>query len=116
MKKNLYIILILLFPIFAFGQVDGKWTTATIKSSMECGMCERNIENGLSFSKGVKSVEADHVTNEVTVVFNNRKTTIDQIREDITNLGYAADDLKAVPEKVTELAPCCQPGAHSGDN
>ena len=47
---------------------------------------------------------------KVTVGYNPKKISLDEIRKIISETGYDADDLKANPKSVEKLPACCKPG------
>jgi len=106
--KALSLILMLVITSFAFGQ-EGK-PTAIIRTSSECGTCKKIMEEKLNYVKGVLFSELNVETKELTVKYNAKKISLDEIRTVISNLGYDADDIKANPEAVQKLPKCCQPG------
>lgn len=86
-----------------------------IKTSAVCEMCKDAIERDLTFEKGVKEVNLDVDTKVVTVIYNDKKTNAETIRERITKVGYNADDLMRDPEAYENLPFCCKDGAHDND-
>lgn len=81
-----------------------------IVTSAECGTCKKIMEEKLNYTKGILFADLDVPTQKLTVKFKTKNISADQIRTIISELGYDADDVKAVPEKVLELPKCCQPG------
>lgn len=79
-----------------------------IRTSAVCGMCKDRIEHDMAFEKGVKSVELDEETKVVTIGYNPKKTTPDQLRKAISAIGYDADDVKAEPVAYEKLPVCCK--------
>ena len=79
-----------------------------IKTSAECGMCKATLEKALAYEKGVKKAELNLETKEVTVTYNPKKTTPEQIKKAITNAGYDADEMKANPKVYQQLPECCK--------
>ncbi len=70
-------------------------TTAVIKSNVECELCKSNIEKNISKVKGIRKITADYKTHEIVVVFNARKISIEEIRKNLSDLGYDADSIPA---------------------
>jgi len=64
----------------------------------------------LNYTKGVVFAELDLETKKVTVKYNTKKITLQQVKEKINAIGYDADEMKAKPEAVQKLPACCQPG------
>ena len=87
----------------------GKTETVVIQTSAECGDCKDRIENGLNYTKGIVFAELDLETKKVTVKFNTKKITLQQVKEKINSIGYDADEMKADPAAVQKLPACCQP-------
>ena len=105
--KSTLIIFALAFIGIAYGQ---ETKTIEIKTSAECGMCKKRIEEALNYTKGVKYAELDISNKVVTVKYNSGKTTAKEIRKKIAQTGYDADDMKAVESSVAKLPACCKPG------
>jgi mercuric ion binding protein len=90
------------------GNTFAQDTTIVIKTSAICEQCKSKIENDLSFEKGIKNVNLDLKTKAVTVVYNSKKTSAENIRIAITKIGYDADNLPADVKAYQKLHKCCQ--------
>ena len=98
-----------MMPLAATAQID----TVKIHTSAICETCKATIEHDLSFEKGVKSVNLDVESGDVTVLYHPKKTEPQTIRTALTRIGYDADTLKADPKAWKKLPDCCKhPGAH----
>jgi copper chaperone CopZ len=86
--------------------------TVKIQTSAVCDMCKETIEKQLAFTKGVTAAELDLKTAIVTVSYKTNKTTVDDIRKAINEVGYDADDSKATKEAYDKLHECCKKDAH----
>ena len=106
MKNILTLLILMTVSSLAFGQ---KKDTVRIKTSSICDMCKRTIEGDLAFEKGVTYSNLDLEANEVTVVYKPKLTNPDIIRKRLTEIGYDADSLKAIPSAVDKLDECCKP-------
>ena len=106
MKKILTLISLIIITHLAHGQ---KKDTVNIKTSSICEMCKRTIEGDLAFEKGVTYSNLDLETNVVTVVYKPKATNPEAIRRRLTEIGYDADSLKAIPAAVDKLPDCCKP-------
>ncbi len=80
-----------------------------IQTSAECGDCKVRIEDGLNYTKGVKYAELDPATKIVTVGYNKKKISVEDIKIVISKIGYDADEVKADPEAIKALPMCCRP-------
>ncbi len=99
-------------PVVAQDDVKAKknYEEVQIKTSAVCGMCEERIEGNIAYEKGVKKVELDDKTKIVTIGFDPRKTSADDLRKAISKLGYDADDVPADQVAHDKLPACCQKG------
>jgi periplasmic mercuric ion binding protein len=108
--KHRFIIIVLFSLVslnYTFAQKTEK---AIIKTSAECGQCKDRIEEKLNYTKGISFAELNYETQELTVKFKSDKISLQQIKEIVSNLGYDADDVKAISEEQQKLPACCQPG------
>jgi copper chaperone CopZ len=73
-----------------------------------CGMCEKTIENALKDVDGISKADWDRETDEMTVVFNSKKISLDDIKQKIADVGYDTDSHRAKEEVYNSLPGCCQ--------
>jgi copper chaperone len=59
---------------------------------MSCSHCKMTIENAVNELSGIISVNADPNTKKVTVEFDDKTVTLDEIRGVIEDAGYDVDD------------------------
>ncbi|MBD3581900.1 heavy-metal-associated domain-containing protein [Flavobacterium selenitireducens] len=74
----------------------------------ECPSCGKSLQSNLLKMKGVKMYELDDKKMTLTVYYNGQKTNADAIRRSISEMGYDADDIKALPEAYEKLDDCCK--------
>jgi len=86
--------------------------TVEIQTSAVCDMCKGTIEKQLAFTKGVTAADLDVKTSIVTVSYKTNRTTLEDIREAINEVGYDADDSKATKEAYDNLHGCCKKDSH----
>ena len=55
---------------------------------MKCGGCETNITDKLEAINGVVSVKASAKDNEVSVEYDAEKTSLDTIKDAISDAGF----------------------------
>ncbi len=89
---------------------EARLATATIKTSAECGSCKERLEDKLNYTSGIKYAELNLEDKNLTVKFNPKKISLDEIRKIISFTGYDADRITANPESVEKLPTCCKPG------
>ena len=89
-------------------QKESKTDTIQIQTSAVCKMCKERLEHDMAFEKGVKSVELDMETKELIIVYRKDKTTEENLKIAITEIGYDADEMIAVQKAHDRLPACCQ--------
>jgi mercuric ion binding protein len=107
---------ILLITIFSVGINFAKSRSEiiTIKTTIfcdhckECESCGGKIEKDLGFAKGIKLLKIDEKAMTITVTFNPKKISAEEIRTLISKYGYDADDVKADPTAYENLDECCK--------
>ena len=113
MKKILWMTLIFnCFIIVSRAQQPvrkGALETATISvPTVQCEQCKDRIEKYISREDGIQMVKVDykHHTCKVTYIWD--RTTIENIKTAIANIGYDAGDVAADPEAYKKLPTCCK--------
>ena len=108
--KNLAWILAVVLSTSSMAQSKGKKIeTVEIQTSAVCDMCrELIIDKTLVFEKGLKFADMDLETGLLTVRYRNDKTSLEHIRNTISDLGYSADSVKADPVAYENLHFCCK--------
>ena len=104
MKRNHLItalILIIFSSVTLSAQEKSKKELQTVRfeTSIDCENCVNTIMKNIPYIKGVKDVKCDLATKEVTVKYQDGKTTPDLLKRSIEKLGYTA---KEVTEKKKE--------------
>jgi mercuric ion binding protein len=79
-----------------------------IRTSSVCDMCEKTIEDGLIYEKGVKKADLDLSTNIIHVTYDPKRTDPAKLRTAVTKLGYYADDVPGDEKAFRNLPACCQ--------
>jgi len=87
---------------------DSKYKTVELKTSAACHECEGNLEPEIGFSKGVVGAKLTWKTGELTVKYNSKKVTVDEIRKRVAALGYDCDGVKADPKAKNNLGHNCE--------
>ena len=107
MKKYFLMLLVAAISMTTFAQTSKK-ETATIQTNGVCGQCKNLFDANIPYLKGVTDYSYDQATAKMTVSYNPQKTTIDEIRKAISNLGYNADNVKADTKAREKLPACCR--------
>lgn len=110
--KTQYIILSFLFilasAVTATAQKNSaKLTKETFKVWGECGMCKKTIEKAAKDS-GAVTANWNTDSKQLTVTYNNTKTSNQQIQQAIAAAGYDTRDLTADNDAYDKLHECCR--------
>lgn len=103
--------LMMLFIALVF-EAKAQSQEVVIQTTAQCGECKVNIEKALLAEKGVRFAELDIKSKKVTVVYNPKKITPDDLRKAISLVGYDADNVPADSAAVLKLKPCCTKDGH----
>ncbi len=108
--KHLIAILssILIATLIGCGSADAK--TEISVSTIQCGMCQKTIENGLGTVKGVKSVHVSLEDKVAHVVHDPKVANLATIETAISKLGDQANETLADPVAYEALPGCCKIG------
>ncbi|KGE15208.1 TonB-dependent receptor domain-containing protein [Sphingobacterium deserti] len=71
-----------------------------------CGLCKQRIEKAAKI-KGVDEAVWDMETNMATVSYNKEKTTSQEIKQAIANVGHDTDEIRANDDVYAKLHECC---------
>jgi periplasmic mercuric ion binding protein len=110
MKSMILVVFLMLFSGIYGQEKKGSLETVLIQTSAECGDCKDRLEKLLNYTKGVKFAELNLDDMKLTVKYNSKKISLEEIKKKINGIGYDADETKADPEMVKKLPLCCQPG------
>ncbi|MBC5994594.1 heavy-metal-associated domain-containing protein [Pontibacter cellulosilyticus] len=113
LKSLLVVLTLALMSFGANAQTQNKnEQTVKIKTSAVCDMCKTTLEKAMAYEKGVKASSLDVDSKVLTVVFDSRKTNVDNLRKAVNETGYDADDKPASERAYKRLDDCCKKGAH----
>ncbi len=90
----------------AFAQ--NKNAKVSIEVDGVCLMCKERIEKAAIRTKGVKSAIWNVETHELKLIYDERKTSLDTIKQSIVAVGHDTKDLKATDEAYNSVHPCCK--------
>ncbi|MFH1051491.1 MAG: heavy metal-associated domain-containing protein [bacterium] len=103
-------LLIILLSIILVGMLFAQENVKidSIRTSAQCGMCKERIENHLNKQEDILESVLDVETAVCTVKYDSTKITIDDIRKEISKIGYDADEVKANKRTYNKLPKCCK--------
>ena len=91
--------------ITSFAQ--NKNAKATIEVDGVCLMCKERIEKASIKTKGVKSAVWNVETHKLSIIYDERKTNLETINQNIAAVGHDTKDVKATDEAYNSVHPCC---------
>lgn len=84
--------------MMGIGAANLRVLVVTPTPEMHCESCETKIKSNMRFEKGVKKVETNIKTQEVTITYDPKKNSVEGLQKAMKNIGY---DTKVVSD--TEL-------------
>lgn len=102
--------LIILFTALVFSvkvQAQTTVTTATVSVKGNCDECKERIENAADI-KGVKNAVWSEDKQALTVTFDSKKVTLDQIETAIAKSGHKTANHEADVKAYNGLPKCCK--------
>ena len=90
----------------SYGQ--NKNMKASIEVDGVCMMCKKRIEKASLKTKGVKSATWNVDTHELKLIFDENKTSLNQIASNVTDVGHDTKSVIASKEAYESLDPCCK--------
>ena len=103
--KKILVIVILLASVKTFSQ--NKNAKASIKVDGVCMMCKARIEKASIKTQGVKSAVWNLETHELKLIFDERKTNLRSIENNIAAVGHDTENVKAKDEVYNSISDCC---------
>lgn len=107
MNKHVIIISLFLFSsVTLFSQ--NKNQTAAVEVNGVCMMCKDRIEKAAIKNKGVKSAVWNVNSHQLSLVFDERKITLEEIEKSVADVGHDTENHEATVEVYENLHPCCK--------
>ena len=109
MKKLILVLMVSLMGISVQAQEKkNKNAKYDIEVNGNCDMCKKRIEKAALSVKGVKSAvwHIDH--QDLHLVLDENKATVDQVHEAVAKVGHDTEKVKATDEAFNNLHGCCQ--------
>lgn len=102
------IITILALCLMNFALAQDKNARASIEVDGVCGMCKERIEKAAIKTKGVKSAVWSIDSHELALIYDARKTNLDQISENIAEVGHDTKRVIATDAAYNSVHDCCR--------
>ena len=102
-----------LIAIFAFASIGYSQVKTTDKAIIktpyvQCDVCREKVEFFIGHEEGVTSVKVDIRKHTTTVTWLTDRTTLENIKTAIANLGFDADDIEAEEFAYKRLPKSCK--------
>lgn len=104
--KKLLAIAVLFIGLTSFAQ--NKNARASLEVDGVCLMCKERIEKACIKTKGVKSAVWNVETHELKLIFDERKTDLETIQENIIAVGHDTQEMTATDEAYASVHACCK--------
>jgi copper chaperone CopZ len=105
-NKSLPFVAFIVLSISAFAQKP-KSVTTTFWVAGVCGLCEEVIEKTMD-TKGVIAADYTLETNKLTLTYNPKKITEQQIHQLLNNAGYDTEKSTASEDQYSKVHECCK--------
>lgn len=102
---------ILLFACSSLFVQAQKTIETSFTVSGVCEMCEKRIESAVDV-KGVKFAEYDLDTHTLTIAYNSKFITEDEIHALLNAVGHDTEKSKASDEQYNSVHDCCKYREH----
>jgi mercuric ion binding protein len=114
MKKFSFTILLLFIFSMTISAQQKTVDKIVVKTPMAiCDACKDKIENYIIRQEGVISVDVDIKKHTTTIVYYTDRTTDENLKASIADVGFDADDVIAEETAIKKLPKCCQKPAAS---
>lgn len=102
------IIILLISTFFSFKiQAQTTVVTSTLSVKGNCDECKERIENAADI-KGVKNSVWDETKQAISVTYDTKKVSLDQIEKAIAKSGHETAHEKADTKAYNGLPSCCK--------
>ena len=107
--KNIIIILVALIGFSAQAQ-DKKSKNAkyTVEVNGNCEQCKKRIEKAAYAVAGVKSAVWDLESHKLSLILNEEKTSVADVKNAVAKVGHDTEETKATDKDYEGLHHCCK--------
>ena len=106
--------LLLIMTTTAMTGKDIRTVVLTTTPQMHCKNCENRVKNNLKNVKGIKAVETSVADQTVTIQYNAKKTSEEELINAFNGFGFTARKL-AAGEVIQKEAHECKSQAEGGE-
>jgi mercuric ion binding protein len=108
--KNIFLVLLMtVVGLSAQGQEkknkNAKYTTEV---NGNCEQCQKRIQKAAYSVSGVKSASWSIETHQLTVIINEEKCSLLDVKKAVAKVGHDTDEVKSTKADYDNLHSCCQ--------
>lgn len=102
--------MMLLFVAFSGQAQDKKNKNAkyAFEANGNCDQCQKRIQKAAYSVSGVKSAIWNIETHELSLILNEEKCSILDVKKAVANVGHDTDEVKASNDVYENLHTCCK--------
>lgn len=108
MKNIILILLVTIAGFSAQAQEVKKNAKYTIEVNGNCEQCQKRIQKAALSVSGVKSASWNLETHQLSLILNEEKCQLSDVKKAIAKVGHDADDVKATDKDYDNLHSCCK--------
>lgn len=108
--KNLITVFLLVLVGFTTQAQEKKNKNAKYVTEVNgnCEDCQKRIQKAAYTVPGVKSASWSIETHQLSLIFNEEKTNLLDVKKAIAKIGHDTDEVKAPDEVYENLHDCCK--------
>jgi mercuric ion binding protein len=106
------IMMLLFVAVFGFTsqaqEKKNKNAKYTFEAKGNCNQCQRRIQKAAFSVSGVKMANWDIDSHQMSLILNEEKASLLQVKQAIAKVGHDTDEVKATNYDYVHLHFCCQ--------
>jgi mercuric ion binding protein len=108
--KNFILVLVVVLVSFSAQaqQKKNKNAKYTTEVNGSCELCQKRIQKAAYAVVGVKSAIWNIETHQLSLILNEEKTSLPEVKKAIAKVGHDTDEVKATKEDYDNLHHCCK--------
>lgn len=108
--KNIVLVILFTFLGLSVSGQESKNKNAkyTTEVNGNCEQCQKRIQKAAYSVPGVKSASWNIETHQLSLVINEEKCSLGDVKKAIAKIGHDTDSVKATKEVYDNLHSCCQ--------
>ena len=108
--KNIIIALIVILVGFSVQAQGKKIKNAKYVTEVngDCEQCQKRIQKAAYTVDGVKSAAWDIETHQLSLILNEEKSSLLDVKKAVAKVGHDTDDVKSEDKDYKNLPTCCQ--------